>query len=98
MKRPSSSTAVPPELPCVIEASVLIQLRPAPPRSPWKPEILPAVTWIVVPPIPGVNDVLPEWTTATSNAMLGKQPINEALPAAAEKANKILAANQKKYG
>lgn len=51
-----------------------------------------------VPPIPGVNDVLPEWTTATSNAMLGKQPINEALPAAAEKANKILAANQKKYG
>lgn len=51
-----------------------------------------------VPPIPGVNDVLPEWTTATSNAMLGKQPINQALPAAAEKANKILAANQKKYG
>lgn len=51
-----------------------------------------------VPPIPGVNDVLPEWVTATSNAMLGKQPINEALPAAAEKANKILVANQKKYG
>ena len=37
-------------------------------------------------------------TTATSEAMLGKKPIDEALPAAAEKANKILAANQKKYG
>lgn len=51
-----------------------------------------------VPPIPGVNDVMPEWVTATSEAMLGKKPVNEALPAAAEKANKILAANQKKYG
>ena len=51
-----------------------------------------------VPPIPGVNDVMPEWVTATSEAMLGKKPINEALPAAAEKANKILVANQKKYG
>ncbi len=42
--------------------------------------------------------MLPEWVTATSEAMLGKKPVNEALPAAAEKANKILAANQKKYG
>ena len=42
--------------------------------------------------------VMPEWVTATSEAMLGKKPVNEALPAAAEKANKILAANQKKYG
>jgi hypothetical protein len=30
--------------------------------------------------------------------MLGKKPVDEALPAAAEKANKILVANQKKYG
>jgi len=51
-----------------------------------------------VPPIPGVNDVLPEWVTATSEAMLGKKPVDVALPEAAEKANKILAANQKKYG
>ncbi len=51
-----------------------------------------------VPPIPGVNDVMPEWVTATSEVMLGKKPVDEALPAAAEKANKILAANQKKYG
>jgi len=51
-----------------------------------------------VPPIPGVDDVLPEWTTATSNAMLGKEDIASALGKAAERANKILAANQKKYG
>ena len=51
-----------------------------------------------VPPIPGVNDVMPEWVTATSEAMLGKKPVDVALPEAAEKANKILAANQKKYG
>ncbi len=51
-----------------------------------------------VPPIPGVNDVMPEWVTATSEVMLGKKPVDEALPAAAEKANKILVANQKKYG
>jgi multiple sugar transport system substrate-binding protein len=51
-----------------------------------------------VPPIPGVNDVLPEWTTATSEAMLGKKPIPEALADGAERANKILAANEKKYG
>jgi multiple sugar transport system substrate-binding protein len=51
-----------------------------------------------VPPIPGVNDVLPEWTTATSEAMLGKKPIPEALSDGAERANKILAANEKKYG
>ncbi len=51
-----------------------------------------------VPPIPGVDDVLPEWATATSNAMLGKEDIAAALGKAAERANKILAANQKKYG
>jgi multiple sugar transport system substrate-binding protein len=51
-----------------------------------------------VPPIPGVNDVLPEWTTATSDAMLGRKDIASALQDAADRANKILAANKKKYG
>ena len=51
-----------------------------------------------VPPIPGVADVAAEWTTATSNAMTGKQSIPDALASGAERANKILAANKKKYG
>jgi multiple sugar transport system substrate-binding protein len=51
-----------------------------------------------VPPIPGVSDVDPVFQTACSNAMLGKQPIAQALSEAAERANKILAANAKKYG
>jgi multiple sugar transport system substrate-binding protein len=51
-----------------------------------------------VPPIPGVADVDAEWVTATSNAMLGKQPIAQALSEGAQRANKILAANKKKYG
>jgi multiple sugar transport system substrate-binding protein len=51
-----------------------------------------------VPPIPGVADVDPEWVTATSNAMLGKAPIQQALSDGAARANKILAANKKKYG
>ncbi len=51
-----------------------------------------------VPPIPGVSDVDPVFQTACSNAMLGKQPIDQALSEAAERANKILAANAKKYG
>ena len=51
-----------------------------------------------VPPVPGVDDVTPEFTTACSNAMLGKQPIAQALGEAAVRANKILAANAKKYG
>jgi multiple sugar transport system substrate-binding protein len=51
-----------------------------------------------VPPIPGVDDIGPEFTTACSNAMLGKQPIAQALSEAAGRANKILAADKKKYG
>ena len=51
-----------------------------------------------VPPIPGVADVDAEWVTATSAAMLGKKPIDQALSEGAARANKILAANQKKYG
>jgi len=50
-----------------------------------------------VPPVAGVNDVLPEWTTAVSDAMLGKKDIASALGEAAQRANKILAANTKKY-
>lgn len=50
-----------------------------------------------VPPIPGVNDVMPEWTAAVSKAMLGKQDVAAALGEAAGRANKILAANAKKY-
>lgn len=51
-----------------------------------------------VPSIPGVADIMPEWTSAVSSAMLGKQPIEAALSEAAGKANKILEANKKKYG
>jgi multiple sugar transport system substrate-binding protein len=51
-----------------------------------------------VPPIPGVDDIAPEFTTACSNAMLGKKPIADALKEGADRANKILAANKKKYG
>ncbi len=50
------------------------------------------------PPIPGVGDVMTEWTTGVSDAMLGRAPIAEALGKAAEKGNKILEANKKKYG
>jgi multiple sugar transport system substrate-binding protein len=51
-----------------------------------------------VPPIPGVNDVMPEWNAAVSKAMLGKQDVAAAPGEAAGRANKILAANAKKYG
>jgi len=50
------------------------------------------------PPIPGVRDQRPEWNIAVSNAILGKQEIAAALAEGGQKANKILAANQKKYG
>ena len=50
------------------------------------------------PPVPGVRDQRPEWNTAVSNAILGKQDIAAALAEGGRKANKILAANQKKYG
>jgi multiple sugar transport system substrate-binding protein len=50
------------------------------------------------PPIPGVRDQRPEWNTAVSNAILGKQDIAAALAEGGQKANKILAANKKKYG
>lgn len=51
-----------------------------------------------VPSVPGVTDVFTEYNQAVSSAMLGKQPVADALGQAAERANKILAANKKKYG
>ncbi len=50
------------------------------------------------PPIPGVRDQEPEWLTAVSSAMLGKKDVAAALAEGGQKANKILAANKKKYG
>jgi multiple sugar transport system substrate-binding protein len=50
------------------------------------------------PPVPGVNDQEPEWEIAVSNAVLGKQDVAAALAEGGQKANKILAANKKKYG
>ena len=50
------------------------------------------------PPIPGVTDQRVEWNTAVSKAMLDQQEVEAALAEGGEKANKILAANLKKYG
>lgn len=50
------------------------------------------------PPIPGVTDQEPEWDIAVSKAILGKQDVAAALAEGGVKANKILAANKKKYG
>jgi multiple sugar transport system substrate-binding protein len=50
-----------------------------------------------VPPIPGVNDVMPEYQAAVSTGMTGKKDIAAALSEAAGRADKILAANKKKY-
>jgi multiple sugar transport system substrate-binding protein len=50
-----------------------------------------------VPVLPGISDVDPEWQKAVSNAMLGRQPVDQALKEGAERANKILEANKKKY-
>ncbi|HLT60287.1 MAG TPA: ABC transporter substrate-binding protein [Microlunatus sp.] len=49
------------------------------------------------PPIPGVGDVMTEWGTGVSEAMLGRAPVADALAKAAEKGNKILESNRKKY-
>lgn len=51
-----------------------------------------------VPPIPGIGDVMEEWTPGVSNAMLGRKPIADALGDAANRGNKILESNKKKYG
>ncbi|SDS15158.1 multiple sugar transport system substrate-binding protein [Friedmanniella luteola] len=49
------------------------------------------------PPIPGVADQRVEWNTAVSKAILGQQDVATALAEGGQKANKILAANLKKY-
>ncbi|HET9871212.1 MAG TPA: ABC transporter substrate-binding protein [Propionibacteriaceae bacterium] len=51
-----------------------------------------------VPAVPGIQDIDPVRNAAVSEAMLGKKDIATALGEAAEKANKILAANAEKYG
>jgi multiple sugar transport system substrate-binding protein len=51
-----------------------------------------------VPAIPGVADVQPEFTAAVSDAILGKKDIPTALGEGAQRANKILETNMKKYG
>ncbi|WP_051139716.1 ABC transporter substrate-binding protein [Aestuariimicrobium kwangyangense] len=57
------------------------------------------IDWVQFPPLkPGVADAESEWGPAVSNAMLGKKPVDVALKEAAVKGDKILAANQKKYG
>jgi len=45
-----------------------------------------------------MSDTDPEWNKGVSLAMTGKQPVAQALQDAAEKGNKILEANKKKYG
>ncbi|MVA76095.1 extracellular solute-binding protein [Auraticoccus sp. F435] len=50
-----------------------------------------------LPPVPGISDIATEWATATSNIVAGKKGVQEALDEAAQKANRILAENQKKY-
>ena len=45
-----------------------------------------------------MSDTDPEWTKGVNLAMTGKQPVAQALQAAADKGNQILEANKKKYG
>jgi multiple sugar transport system substrate-binding protein len=45
-----------------------------------------------------VADQDPEFEIAVSKAILGEQDVAAALAEGGQKANKILAANQKKYG
>jgi multiple sugar transport system substrate-binding protein len=57
------------------------------------------IDWAHFPPnVAGMSDTDPEWNKGVSLAMTGKQPVAQALQAAAEKGNKILEANKKKYG
>lgn len=51
----------------------------------------------LTPPVPGVGDINTEWNTAVNNALLGKGDPATLLKEAAGKADKILAANKKKY-
>lgn len=57
------------------------------------------IDWAHFPPnVAGMSDTDPEWNKGVSLAMTGKQPVADALRAAADKGNKILEANKKKYG
>jgi len=57
------------------------------------------IDWAHFPPnVAGMSDTDPEWNKGVSLAMTGKQPVAQALQGAAEKGNKILEANKKKYG
>jgi len=51
-----------------------------------------------VPAVPGIQDIDPIRDAAVSSAVLGRKPIADALREGADKANKILEANKKKYG
>ena len=50
------------------------------------------------PPVPGIGDAMPEFDKALNLAINGGQDPATVLSAAAERANKILEANAKKYG
>jgi multiple sugar transport system substrate-binding protein len=51
-----------------------------------------------VPPVAGIGDAMLEWEKALNQSVLGIKDPTTALSEAADRANKILAANQKKYG
>jgi multiple sugar transport system substrate-binding protein len=51
-----------------------------------------------VPPVAGIQDAMLEWEKALNQSVLGIKDPTTALSEAADRANKILAANQKKYG
>jgi multiple sugar transport system substrate-binding protein len=51
-----------------------------------------------VPPVAGIADAMAEWDKALNQSVLGIKDPQAALSDAADRANKILAANQKKYG
>ena len=51
-----------------------------------------------VPPVAGIGDAMLEWEKALNQSVLGLKDPTTALSEASDRANKILAANQKKYG
>lgn len=54
--------------------------------------------YVVFPPaVPGIGDALTEFYTAVNTVMLGGKDVGATLKAAAGRADKILAANKKKY-
>ena len=51
-----------------------------------------------LPPVAGISDAMAEWEKALNESVLGIKQPQQALSDAAGRANKILAANKKKYG